>query len=150
MRVALLSWDGRGAPDLPGAMLVRAPVFLRAIDAVRARRGFEAGAASMGYMAAAVRRTAPEVVHAFSLPDAVVAARSGLPAAFTFPWVPARETVASRRGRPALLGEALAGCRVVAPDEATAAGLERWLGVSAPVVRGSEALHALHRELASR
>ena len=68
-------------------------------------------------------------MHAFTLPDGAVAARSGLPATLTFPFVPTRESVASRRGRLALVQEVLAGCRIVAPDEATAEGLARWLGV---------------------
>ena len=106
-----------------------APAPLRAVEALRERRGFEPGLLTMPLAAARLRRGGFDRVHAFTLPDGAVAARSGLPARLTFPFVPSRETVACRRGRLALIQEVLAGCEIVAPDEATAEGLKRWLGV---------------------
>jgi hypothetical protein len=111
-----------------------APAPLRALEAARERRGFEPGMLAMPLAAARLRRGGFEGVHALTLPDGAVAARSGLPALLSFPFVPERATVASHRGRLALVQEVLAGCTIVAPDAATAEGLERWLGVRAPVV----------------
>jgi hypothetical protein len=119
VNVARLNWE------------TSAPAPLRALEALRARRGFEPGLLTMPLAAATLRRGAFDAVHAFTLPDGAVAARSGLPAVLTFPFVPTRESVAARRGRLALVQEVLAGCRIVAADEATADGLERWLGVTA-------------------
>jgi len=107
--------------------------WLRPVEALRERRGFEPGMLAMPLAARRVSAGSFSEVHAFTLPDGAVAARSGLPAVLSFPFVPDRASVACRRGRLALVQEVLAGCRVVAPDEATALGLERWLGVSAPV-----------------
>ena len=148
MKVALVSWDGSGPVQGLEGEPVTAAAPLRALEALRARRGFEPGSAAMPFIAAALDRSGADVAHAFTIADGAVAARSGIPAVLTFPWVPSRETVAARRGRLALLQEALAGCRVVAPDEATAAGLERWLGVRAPVAVTPEQLSEIYEEVA--
>ena len=147
MKIALLSWDGTGIDGLDGRV-ISAPTPVRRVEAIRARRGFEPGLLAMPFASRALGTPRPDVVHAFSLPDAAVAAGSGVPALLSFPFVPDRSTVASRRGRLALVEAALAGCRIVAPDPATAEGLERWLGVSAPVVAGRTGFTALYAELA--
>jgi hypothetical protein len=109
---------------------VDAPAPLRALEALRERRGFEPGLLTMRPAATRLARGRYSAVEALTLPDGAVAARSGLPATLVFPFVPSRETVACYRGRLALVQEVLAGCRIVAPDDATAQGLERWLGVT--------------------
>lgn len=148
MKVVLLSWDGRGVDGLDG-QVISAPAVLRGAEALRARRGFEPGVLTMSRAERAVRRLRPDLVHAFSLPDAAVAAGTRRPAVLSFPFVPDRSTVASRRGRLALIEAAVQGCHIVAPDAATAEGLARWLGVDAPVV-GASAMPALYAELAGR
>lgn len=150
MRAALLSWDSSGPLDGIAGEPISATAPLRALEALRARRGFEPGMTAMPFMAAALRRVDADIVHAFTLADAVVAARSGLPAAFSFPWVPSRATVAARRGRLALLEEALHGCVVLASDDATAAGLARWLGANAPVARHPFDIAAVHADLGAQ
>ena len=105
--------------------------------------------------ALAVRLRGFDVAHAFT-PSAALAAAWGRPraAVLTFPEPVRRERLADRRLRLATLERALAGsAAVVAPDDAVAASLWRWLGVKAAVLRpddgaGHAALYAelLHLE----
>ena len=152
MRVALLEHDGNGASHalavLPGAVeipvldLPDAPLRLRKIGD---RPGRMPGALI------ALLRGEYEIAHAFTPQDAVVAIAwsrlTGRPAVYTQREPVTRADVADRRLRLATLRLALERpAAVLAPDQAVADSVLRWMAVRARVVSGAE--HAgLYAEL---
>ncbi|CAA9482258.1 MAG: hypothetical protein AVDCRST_MAG30-870 [uncultured Solirubrobacteraceae bacterium] len=119
---------------------VVAPRALRPLDF----RGYEPGAAAVPILARVLKRRAPDLALAQSIAGAAAAARSGHPAVWCVLRPVARAELASRRSRLALLREALAGCALVAADEAVAASIDRWLGARAVVIAPAELPQRVH------
>jgi hypothetical protein len=94
-----------------------------------------------------------DVAHAFSLADAVAAARwaerTGRPAVYSHAGVPDHATLTARRFRLRYTDRVGRACTVVADSEAAAEGFDRWLGVKARVIDpGDAGAHLrLYREL---
>lgn len=120
------------------ADVVRVP--RRREEALR-RRGFTGPLTHVPGLALALRRGAHDVVHAFTVPDALAARWSGRPVVFTCVEALRRENVADRRLRLALLRAAVEdSAAVTAADEAAAEGLRRWMAVDAAVVAAGDAV----------
>jgi hypothetical protein len=146
MRVALLGPAADGlASSLAGrgvaARHLAAEVgpLLRPVEARLRRRRYEDGLTGLPGLELALRRSPPDLVHAFDPASALAAARwrrrTGGPAVFTLPTVPDFGWIRARRRRRELLLGALEGCSVVlAPSLAAAEALGWWLGVEARVV----------------
>jgi hypothetical protein len=145
VKIALLEHDGAGAsPALLAALLerkvdaelVRAP---RLPDApLRLRKIGDAPGLVPGTLLA-LARGRYDVVHAFTAQDAAVAhvwsRFTGRPVVFTQREPLTRANVADRRLRLAQLRVAVEqSSAVVAPDEATAASLRRWMAVEPQVL----------------
>jgi Glycosyltransferase Family 4 len=154
VNVALLEHDGDGAShvlaDLPGA--VRIPVVDLPDAPLRLRKIGDRPGRMPGALIALLRGNY-DIAHAFTPQDAVVAIAwsrlTGRPAVYTQREPLTRASVADRRLKLATLRLALERpALVLAPDQAVADSVLRWMAVRVRVVSGAEhaALYAeLHR-----
>jgi len=99
------------------------------------RRLYEPHLAHLPFTYRALRRLAPDVVHALYPTDALAGLRYGKPLVFSYMGIPHRVSLANRRGRKELVGRVSREAdAVVALSEAARAGFDRWLGVEAQVI----------------
>ncbi len=99
------------------------------------RRQFEDHLTHVPLTYAALHRGSDDVAHALFHTDAAAARRAGVPYAYSFMGVPHRRGLANRRGRAALVLEAIRGAAAtVVLSHAAARAAERWLGVRPHVI----------------
>lgn len=127
---------------------VRLRQALRGPEAILAGRGFTGSLTHAPAVAAALLARRFDVVHAFSVVDALAArwwrARSGRAVAFTLAETLDRANVAHARLRLRLLDAALADAGTLrAVDAEVAAALRRWMAIEAPVLPIADAQGAV-------
>lgn len=102
-------------------------------------RGFQERMTHVPFSYATLRTGRYDLAHAFFPTDGVAAVRwgrhTGRPSVLSFMGIPERGTLAARRGRLRILGEALGGAdAVVALSGPARDALARWLGVEATII----------------
>jgi Glycosyltransferase Family 4 len=149
LRVALLAPPGERSPQAladrlaedghdPRVIAGSPSALLRPLEARLAQRRCEEGLSRVpiGYLA--LVRGDDELAHAFSLADALAAARwaarTGRPAVYSHAGVPHHAALTARRFRLRYMERVCRVCTVVAESPAAAEAFKRWLGVDACVI----------------
>jgi glycosyltransferase involved in cell wall biosynthesis len=98
------------------------------------RRRFEPHIQTLPLLYAALRAGHDDVIHAFQAGDAAVAARIDTPSVYAHMGIPHRAWLTARRGRLALVQDALECTATTALSEHARDAFHRWLGVEAQVI----------------
>ena len=126
---AVVVTTGRGQVDVPVVRVPRLP------EGRLERRGFERHLTHVPFAVRAVRRLAPDVVHALYPADAAGAARLGRPLVHSYMGIPHRSALVARRERLRLTHAACrAATATVALSRHAADAFDRYLGVEARVI----------------
>ncbi len=117
-----------------------------------ALRNFERGFSHLPFTYASLVADAPDLAHAFNATDAVAALRwserGGGPVVFSCTFHPARETIAAKRLRRAVLERAVYDTNALTvPSQSARDAVWRWFGVEARVVTSAAEYLDLYREL---